>query len=300
MDNLISALLDTDPVWWLLQFNGAVYILVVFIVLFAAKLFYDLFTPFSVNDALTDKDNKAVAVSFSGYMLGVLIILLGIFREPALSGSAPGRIDVLKDIIDTLIWGIIGVFLLNIARWINDTFILRKFSIIKELIEDRNVGTGAVLWGGYIGSALIVRAAVSGESLGWLTDIGLSLLYFIIGQLGFILYAYIYQWQTRFDMHAEIEKDNIAAGLSFGLSLTAVGILLSAYLHNYDSIPGFLLWLVISWFVLAVSRYLVDKWILPGSLLDDEIARDQNWGAALVEGSIALGIAFLMVPVFLT
>ncbi len=300
MENFMQELLNTEPVLWLLQFDGAAYLLTVFLVLYAAKLFYDLFTPFSVNEQLTEKDNKAVAVSFSGYMFGMLIILLGIFHEGT-GGDATVHqgLDVVRDLLDTLIWGVIGVILLNLARIINDRLILSRFSVIKELVEDRNVGTGAVLWGGYIGSALIIRAAISGESGGWLWDVGGSLLFFLIGQIGFIVYAKIYEWQTRFELHKEIEADNVAAGVAFGLSLVAVGILLSGYLYLYDSLPGFLAWLVISWFVLAVSRYIVDKLILPGALLDEEIARDRNWGAALVEGSIAVGMALLIVPAFL-
>jgi hypothetical protein len=50
---------------------------------------------------------------------------------------------------------------------------------------------------------------------------------------------------------------------------------------------------------LLASRYIVDKLMLPGALLDEEISIDQNWGAALLEGSIAVGIALLMVPAFL-
>ncbi|RMH62841.1 MAG: DUF350 domain-containing protein [Calditrichaeota bacterium] len=300
MEKFINVLFDTEPVAWLVQFEGAVYFVVVFLILYFARLMYDMLTPFSLNDQLTSRDNKAVAVSFGGYMAGVLLVLLGVLQSGGVgNGQTPAHVDLIKDLLDTLIWGVIGVALLNIARLINDTFILRKFSVIKELTDDRNIGVGAVLWGGYLGSALIVQAAISGESNGWGMDIALSVLYFLIGQAGFILYAYIFQWQTRFDVHAEIERDNAAAGVSFGLSLLAVGILLAGYLHHYDSIPGFFVWLVISWFVLAVSRYLSDKWVLPGALLDEEIAQDGNWGAALVEGSIAVVIALLMIPVFL-
>ena len=36
---------------------------------------------------------------------------------------------------------------------------------------------------------------------------------------------------------------------------------------------------------------LIDKLILPGDDLDKEIADDKNWGAALIEGAVAIGIA---------
>jgi uncharacterized membrane protein YjfL (UPF0719 family) len=300
MNEYINELLSTDDVMWLLQFEGAVYIITVFIVLYAAKLLYDLFTPFSVNEQLTEKDNKAVAVSFSGYMLGVIIIMLGIFNSgTVVEGEISTKLDLARDLLATIIWGILGIFLLNLSRIVNDKMLLSKFDNVKELITDQNIGTGAVLWGSYIGSALIVRAAVSGESTQWLADIISTLLYFVIGQIGFIVFGWVYQKISRFDVHAEIEKDNISAGVAFGLSLTAIAILLSGYLTSYNSLLGFALWFVIGLIVLLASRYIVDKLMLPGALLDEEISNDQNWGAALVEGSLAVGIALLMVPAFL-
>jgi len=300
MTELFENLLDTEPVFWLLQFEGAVYLLTIFIVLYAAKLIYDLFTPFSINDQLTKEDNKAIAVSFSGYVFGVLIILLGIFNSGTIvEGGIHTPIDLAKDLLATVIWGIIGILLLNLSRVINDKMLLRKFDNVKELVTDKNVGTGAVLFGSYIGSALIVRAAIYGESAGWTIDIISTLLYFVIGQIGFLIFGMVYQAISRYDVHEEIEKDNISAGVSFGLSLIAISVLLSGYIADYASLPGFLLWFVMSLFMLVVSRYIVDKLMLPGSLLDEEISRDHNWGAALVEGAVAIGIAVLMVPVFL-
>lgn len=300
MEAYIEEIFSLEPVFWLLQFEGAVYLITVFIVLYAAKLFYDLFTPFSINDQLTEQDNKAIAVSFSGYLLGVMIILLGIFHSGTIvEGGIQSHLDLAKDLLATIVWGVIGIILLNISRVINDKLLLSRFDNIKELVTDKNIGTGAVLWGSYIGSALIVRAAIFGESAGWLIDISSSLIYFVMGQIGFLIFGWVYQKISRYDVHAEIEKDNISAGVSFGLSLVAIAILLSGYIMLYDSFPGFVVWFIISLFILIVSRYIVDKLMLPGSLLDEEISRDQNWGAALVEGSVAVGIALLLVPAFL-
>jgi len=298
MDNFLNGLLDIGPVYWLLQFEGAVYLLTVFVVLYAAKLTYDLFTPFSINEQLTEHDNKAVAVSFSGYLLGVMIILLAIFHSGTVAeGNTP--LDLARDLLATLIWGVVGIVLLNISRVLNDKLLLSRFDNVKELVTDKNIGTGAVLWGSYVGSALIIRSAIYGDATEWGADLLSTLVYFVIGQIGFLVFGWIYQLISRYDIHAEIEKDNVSAGVAFGLSLTAISIILSGYIMFYDSLLGFLVWFVMGLFVLVVSRYIVDKLILPGSLLDEEISRDHNWGAALVEGSVAIGIALLMVPAFL-
>ncbi|MCB0283720.1 MAG: DUF350 domain-containing protein [Calditrichaeota bacterium] len=300
MNPYLDDIFNIDAVYWLLQFEGAVYILSVFVVLYVAKLLYDLFTPFSINEQLTKEDNKAIAVSFSGYIFGVMIILLSVFNSgTAVEGGIETRIDLAKDLLATVIWGFIGILLLNFSRILNDKLLLSKFDNVKELVKDKNIGTGAVLWGSYLGSALIVRAAIFGESAGWMNDIISTVVYFLVGQIGFLIFGWVYQKISRYDVHAEIERDNISAGVAFGLSLVAISILLSGYIMYYSSIFGFIVWFVMSLFVLIVSRYVVDKLMLPGALLDEEIKNDQNWGAALLEGSVAVGIALLMVPAFL-
>ena len=165
MSTYIEELLNIEPVFWLLKFEGAIYLIAVFIVLYAAKLIYDLFTPFSLKEQLTTEDNKAIAVSFSGYILGVMIILLSIFHSgTAVEGGINSQLDLAYDILATIIWGLIGILLLNISRVLNDKLLLSKFDNMKELVKDKNVGTGAVLFGSYVGSGLIVRAAIFGES----------------------------------------------------------------------------------------------------------------------------------------
>jgi len=300
MNTLVENLLDFEPVYDLLDIQGAAYLFAVLIILVVAKLFHDWMTPYKLNQELTEHDNKAVAVAFSGYIFGVGIILIGIFNTPGSSDAAvEGQPSFYMDLLDTVIWGIIGIILLHVARFINDKVLLSKFDNVKELVTDRNVGTGAAMWGSYVGSALIIHASILGESASFLEGLAGTLIYFILGQLGFILFGLIYQWISRYDLHGEIERDNVSAGVAFGLSLTAISILLSGYVIRYDSIIGFGIWFVFSLFFLIVSRYVVDKVILPGALLDEEISTDQNWGAALVEGGVALAIAFLLVPAFL-
>ncbi len=46
--------------------------------------------------------------------------------------------------------------------------------------------------------------------------------------------------------------------------------------------------------VLISLGFVIDKIIIPGSKLDDEIRRDQNWGAAIVVGSLKFGMTLLL------
>jgi uncharacterized membrane protein YjfL (UPF0719 family) len=292
MNDLFAGLFDWQVIYDFVHPEGALYLVVILVVLFLAKWIHNLLTPYKIDAQLTEEDNKAVALSFSGYLFGVGIVILGVYSNPA----AP---NLYKDLLDTLIWGLIGIVLLKFSYLINDKILLGKFKNVKELVTDKNVGTGAVEWGSYVGAALIIYACLIGEDESFMHGILSTLIYFVMGQVGFIIFGWLYQLISRYDLHAEIEKDNVSAGVAFGLNLTAVAILLSGYILRYDSLFGFVVWMVLSFIFLIVSRYLVDKILLPGSLLDEEISRDQNWGAALVEGGVAISLALLLVPTFL-
>ena len=297
MNDLVRDMIDFGPILDLFQTEAAAYLLIVLLVLIIGKKIDEMVTPYDLNRELTEIDNKAVAVSFAGYLFGLGIIMWGVLStDPSEAArSSGGRYS---DLIDTALWGGIGIALLQIARIVNQKILLSRFDSTKELIIDRNVGTGAVECGSFIGSALIIKAALSGESNGLALGIASTLIFFICGQVAFVIYGWIYQKKVNFDLHDEIEKDNVAAGVAFGMSMVASSILLSGYIMHYDSLPGFAIWFVISVFFLVTCRYLLDKIMLPGSLLDEEISRDQNWGAALIEGGMAIIIALLVTAAF--
>ena len=289
--DMLNRLFDIEDAYELYHPEAIIYLFVILVIFYVGKKVYDVLTPYNLNEQLIEVDNKAVALSFAGYMFGLGIILWGV-----LSGETTK--DFYLDLLDMVIWGVIGIVLLQISRVVNDKILLSRFDNIKELVEDRNIGTGAVEAGTSIGTALLIMAAISGEDTSFLAGLVSTLIFFFCGQVGFILFGKLYQGITRFDLHAEIEKDNASAGVAFGITLVAIGLLLSDFIVKSDSLVGFAVWFVLSAFLLVINRYLVDKIILPGQLLDEEISKDQNWGAALVEGGMAVMIAFLMNAAF--
>ncbi len=296
----LSDFFGTEDALSLLDPSAVVFLAVSIVVLWVGKLINDFCTPYQLGHELTGKDNKAIAVSLSGYMLAICIILWGVLRQDiSPEGVDTGKQLFLMDLGGTLLWSLFGIALLQVARVINDKLLLRHFCNIKELVEDQNIGTGAVQAGAYIGSAFMIQAATYGETSGSLiTDILATLAYFIVSQLAFIFFAFVYQKISSYDLHDEIEKDNAAAGLGFGITLAAVGMLLSSYIVSSSSILGLGLWFIICVFLLSVCRFAIDRFILPGSPLDEEISKDRNWGAALIEGAAAIGLALILTTLF--
>ena len=76
--------------------------------------------------------------------------------------------------------------------------------------------------------------------------------------------------------------------------MIAIGILLAFYIRTYDSIVGLFIWAAISTLLLCLVRIIVDKALLPNQKLDQEIAKDRNWGAGTIEAITAIGSALII------
>jgi len=286
------------PVIELFQPVAATYLLAVLIIMVIGKYLHDVCTDYNLDEELTTLDNKAVALSVTGYLFGLGLILWGVIT-PA-PGEAPitGFWSLIGDLIATFFWGFLGMALLEVSSFLNNRYLLPYFNNRKEIIEDRNLGTGAVEGATYIASGWIIHTVVSGSGSGFILDLLGTIFYFAVAQAAFIIFGLIYQKLSTFDLHKEIEADNAAAGVAFGLNLVAVGLLIADYIAAYDSIFGLIFWIPISFFMLVTGRYIADKMLLPGVALDDEISRDRNWGAALVEGGLSLIIALVVGSLF--
>ncbi len=257
------------------------------ILLFAARMINDLMTPYKLTVQLTEKDNPALSVSVAGYLVGVAIIFVG-------SLIGPEGESLSADLLSTAGYSLLGILLLNLSRIINDKAILFKFDNTKEIIEDRNIGTGAAQAGSYLASAALIAASIQGEGGGVHT----LLAYYAIGQLALVLVTTTYNLITPFDVHEEIEKDNGAVGVSLGGYLAATGVIIAGglagdFLSWGDAGMTIALYTVAAAVVLPLVRLLFDLFLLPGAKLNDELSRDRNIGAALLESGTLLSFSLL-------
>jgi uncharacterized membrane protein YjfL (UPF0719 family) len=289
--------LSLRPIADLFQPVAATYLLVILAIMVIGKRLHNHFSSYDVDHELTTTDNKAVALSVSGYLFALGLILWGVIT-PNGDATVTGFWSLIGDLIETLFWGLIGIGLLQVSHFLNDRYLLPNFSNHKEIIEDRNLGTGVVEGCTFIASGIIIKTVLSGSGSCFFVDLIGTIFYFAVGQGAFLLFGHLYQRISRFDLHHEIEQDNAAAGVAFGLSMIAVGILLADYIAAYNSIPGLIFWIPISFFFLITGRYIADKMLLPGALLDEEISQDHNWGAALIEGAVAIIIALVVGNLF--
>ena len=257
--------------------------IVMFIV---SKMVKDLTTPYKIDEEL-GKSNLAVSISLAGYLFATMMVLMAAFFGK--------DHDLWTDIQNFLIYAVLGIVLLNVARFINDYVILRKFSNTKELVEDRNAGTGAVEFGTYLASGLIVAGSIYGEGGGILT----ALAFFALGQVALILFSFVYDWITPFDLHHEIEQENVAAGVAFGGTYIALGIILfNGLLGDFTgwatSLANFGINTAVAFIFLPLVRITLDKVLLTRIDLNQAISQDRNIAVSVVEMAFAVSFALIL------
>jgi uncharacterized membrane protein YjfL (UPF0719 family) len=208
-------------------------------------------------------------------------------------GPSAGVVD---DLLDVFIYGILSIILINASWYICDKLILYKFKISDELIRDHNQGTGAVSAGMSIASGFIIFGSVQGAGGSIWTVVG----FWAIGQVILILAGLVYNLITPYDIHGEIEKDNVAAGVSFAGALVAIGAIIgfaaeSDFESWRQSLPGYLGYALIGLLLLPLIRFLTDKVLLPTVKLSDEIHTQEkpNLGAAYIEAFSYIAAAFI-------
>jgi len=272
-------------------FITAIILLVVFyVVFFIGKFINDLLhREYNLTEELVEKDNPAIALAVAGYYLGLVFAIGGTLVGPSLG--------IVEDILDICIYGMLSIVLINVSWFVCDKILLYQFKITDELIRDRNQGTGAVSCGVSVASGIIIFGAVSGEGGTIWTAVG----FWALGQVILIFAVLLYNWITPYSVHDEIEKDNVAAGVSLGGAIIAMGIIVGLSAEGdfeswSEALPEFITVSMMGLLLLPIVRYLTDKVLLPSVKLSDEIANQQtpNVGAAYIEAFSYIAAALVI------
>ncbi|MBD3183097.1 DUF350 domain-containing protein [Candidatus Poribacteria bacterium] len=274
--------------------RGLATLAVVLVAVWIGKLIFDLFTRYKIDEEVTGKNNAAVGIALTGYYIGLAVAIAGVL-------SGPGSDTLGRDLLMIGLYSVVAIVLLNISAFINDKLILYSFNNNKELVDDRNAGTGSTMAGSYLATGLIINAVVSGEASGaWWQDLLPCLIYFVLGQVVLIIAGLWYQFITKYDIHQVIrEDDNVAAGIGFGGFMFAVGYIVRAAMMGGSiswavDIVSFALYVVIVFILLAVGQFVTDKIFLPKAKISDEIGVQGNVAAALISSAIYITMAILI------
>ena len=278
--------------------RGLVYVAMGVIVLVIARVTQDLITPYRIQEQLNKKDNVALALSISGYYLGVIIVLLGGIYQPfnvVADGGLGFTPDYWQEVGLTFGYSIVGIIVLNLSRLVVDRLVLHGFSTEDEIIKDQNAGTGAVEFAVYIAVGMVIAGSISGEGGGPET----AAAFLVLGLIALILYTLFYEWTTSFDIHEQIESDNVAVGVALAGNLIAIGIVVfkavfGEFVGWAEGIAGFITYAIVGFVLLYAIRFVIDKVLFPHVRLADELAVDRNLGAALIESAALISVSLIL------
>ena len=270
--------------------SSLIYLAACFVVFVAGHLVFILFRrSYNIQDELVEKDNAAFALVLCGYYLGLTFSIGGVIAGPSAGMES--------DLIDILVYGPLAILLLNLSALINDRFILSEFDIRKEILQDQNCGTGVVEFAVFVATGLNIFGALYGQGGSVFTAIA----FWALGQTVLVLVGKYYNLITQYNIHEQIEKDNVAVGIGFAGALIGIGNLLRAasaehFISWEANLITFGLYMVVGLILLPVARILTDRILLPGRSLADELVNQvkPNQGAAFLEASSYIGASFLI------
>jgi uncharacterized membrane protein YjfL (UPF0719 family) len=307
MEAFLDALVDT------LEFfpKGLIYVAVGLAALLVAKVVQDLVTRYSINQQVTGENNAALGLSLAGYYLGVVLVFVGALYQPLTvvrdDDWAPTSATYWGEVLEVAIYALVGIAVLNAARIVVDRLVLHTFQTEKEIVEGRNTGTGAVEFGVYLATGLVIAGSIAGtgatEAGG--TEVNVldsavrSLVFLGLGMAVLILYSLFYQLTTSYDIHDEIEQGNTAVGVALAGNLIAVGVVtfkavFGEFVGWPESLAGFLVFAVLGFVLLFVVRQVADLVLLPGAKLQQELSADRNLGVAFIISAVVISSSLIL------
>ena len=307
MEAFLDALVDT------LEFfpKGLIYVAVGLAALLVAKVVQDLVTRYSINQQVTGENNAALGLSLAGYYLGVVFVFVGALYQPLSvirdDDWKPTSAGYWGEVLEVVVYALIGIAVLNAARIVVDRLVLHTFQTEKEIVEGRNTGTGAVEFGVYLATGLVIAGSIAGtgatEAGG--TEVNVldsavrSLVFLGLGMAVLILYSLFYQLTTSYDIHDEIEQGNTAVGVALAGNLIAVGVVtfkavFGEFVGWAESLAGFLVFAVLGFVLLFVVRQIADIVLLPGAKLQQELSADRNLGVAFIISAVVISSSLIL------
>jgi|SaaInlStandDraft_1057018.scaffolds.fasta_scaffold60919_2 uncharacterized membrane protein YjfL (UPF0719 family) len=270
-------------------------VLITLVLIGLAKWLQDVLTVFDDDHELFTADNPALGIAKAGYYLSVMVSLSGLWM-----GYGTGD---WYEVANFVVYGVLALVLINISTLSVDYCILRNYKVYDLICGKRNEAVGWALAGSYLGSAFILRGAISGDDIGLTWGVIEILVYYSLGQLVLMIAAELFE---RFNKphHNALEVGNASAGISFAGFLAAIGLIVGGMskgnLHfNGPDLLFFAESSIGAIAALLLIRHYAFPWMLSGGhCLRKEIYVDSNKAAGFIIAFGSLGLAQLLLVIW--
>jgi uncharacterized membrane protein YjfL (UPF0719 family) len=272
-------------------------VLAVIVLLIIARGVYRLVLGQAMTETLIDRDNKAAAVALSGFMLGVIQVIIPILGAPSHT--------FWSDVKGVAAYGIGGIIAMTVAGLIFEQYSRLTGAPLREQIAQGNLAAGIIDGAIHFASGQIVAGALTGDS-GTLLP---TIVFWAAGVAALIVFTHIFRQITAYHDAELIKQGNVAAALGCAGLIVAIGMMVgyavSGDFTGYgDSFRSFGLMLLVVLVLYPVRQIIVQMLLLGGGFslrngrLDHEIAKDQNVGAGLLEAIGYLATALVVTRIF--
>jgi uncharacterized membrane protein YjfL (UPF0719 family) len=274
-------------------------LIIVTLLFTAVRFFTGVISHTNATHELFTKDNPAFGLSVAGVFFGVTIVLTGtIYGNP--------EETVFASAFSVLTYGVIGIVLMGVTRFIFDKIALPEVHLREEILKG-NMAVAIADTGNVIAGALVIRAVMV-----WITDntidaiISLLVAYaasqFILtAATWFRLRMFEHKYKGR-STQEELRNGNIALALAFaGRKIgTALAITVASHLvvyEEYDVKSILLPWMGLSVFIIIVLKgvsFVAERLILVGVDRKSEVLDQRNIAVGALQAVIYISLAILL------
>lgn len=272
-------------------------ILAVIVLLIIARAVYRFLLGQSLSETLIGRDNRAAAVALSGFVLGVINVVI-----PVLSGTSH---SFWADVKGVLAYGIGGIAAMTVAGLIFEQYSRATGVPLREQTANGNLAAGIVDGAIYLASSQIAAGALTGDG----GAIVPTLVFWAAGVAALILLTHLFRLLTTYDDAQLIGNGNVAAALAAAGLIVAIGMMVgyavsgsfTGYAESFRDFGVMLLAVLVLYPVRQIivqMLFLGAGFCFRGGRLDHEIAEDQNAGVGLLEAVGYLATALIVTRIF--
>ncbi len=257
----------------------------------------------SSTEELATRDNFAYGIAMAGGILSLALMLTG-----AVSGQ-PGS-TYLNEIISVLAYGILGLLLIKVGRWMQDKIVLRGIEL-QDQIRAGNLAAALVDAANTIATGLMLRAVMLWVETDALGGLLLVLTAFVSVQILLAIVASYRGWvySRRHDgssLQLALNDGQIALAVRFfghvigvALAVTAASGIVAYFTE--DIALALLRWVGVALILtifLSLIASLARKIVLLGVDVVEEVDNQNNVGVAAIEAAIAIAVGLFFVALF--
>ena len=257
----------------------------------------------SSTEELATRDNFAYGIAMAGGILSLALMLTG-----AVSGQ-PGS-TYLNEIISVLAYGILGLLLIKVGRWMQDKIVLRGIEL-QDQIRAGNLAAAVVDAANTIATGLMLRAVMLWVETDALSGLLLVLSAFVSVQVLLAIVASYRGWvySRRHDgssLQLALNDGQIALAVRFfghvigvALAVTAASGIVAYFTEEIAL--ALLRWVGVALILtifLSLIASLARKIVLLGVDVVEEVDNQNNVGVAAIEAAIAIAVGLFFVALF--